>query len=108
MVGWRQACKVFAETGLDTYHSICLLRDQIPRLMVISLSFVLCVTLAHLQVIPFDELERVSKIKRAAGPPKTGEFCICFAAVKIKADVSRLSELAITVVKSVHVHRKTK
>lgn len=67
-------------------------RDQIPRLVVISLPFVVCVTLAHLQVIPFGELERVSKIKRAPGPPKTGGFCICFAAVKIKAGVSGLSE----------------
>lgn len=42
--GWRQACEVFEETGLDTYRSICLLRDQKPRLMLISLSFVVCVT----------------------------------------------------------------
>lgn len=108
MVGWRQACKVFEETGLDTYRSICLLRDQIPRLMVISLSFVVCVTLAHLQVIPFGEPGRVSKIKRAPGPPETGEFCICFAAVKIKAGVSGLSEWAVAAVKSVHVRQKTK
>lgn len=103
MVGWRQACKVFEETGLDTYRSICLLRDQIPRLMVIFLSFVVCVTLAQRQVIAFGELERVSKIKRAPGPPKPGEFCICIA-----AGVSALSELWNEPVESVHVRQKTK
>lgn len=36
--------------GLDTYCSICLLSDQIPRLMVISLSFVVYVIHVHLCV----------------------------------------------------------
>lgn len=51
--GRRRACKVFAETGLDTYRSICLLSDQIPRLMVISLSFVVYVIRVHVYVFPF-------------------------------------------------------
>lgn len=87
MVGWRQACKVFEETGLDTYRSICLLSDQVPRLMVISLPSTVCVTRVHRQVIP----------------PKTGEFCISFAAVKIKVGVSGLSERVIAAAKSAHM-----
>lgn len=103
MVGWRQACKVFEETGLDTYRSICLLSDQVPRLMVISLPSTVCVTRVHLQVIPFCRLEGLSEIKRAPGPPETGEFCISFAAVKIKVGVSGLSERVIAAAKSAHV-----
>lgn len=70
-----------------------------PRLTLIPLSFV--GLFAHLQVIPFGELDfEFSKIK--GGPPETGDFCVCFVAVSIKS--GRLWALG----NELHVGQKTK